>query len=55
MPTPLSKAAERAVKLLDKRHPKFPHRCYTITEAAAKAGVARTTLYRHIKRLDQSK
>lgn len=49
MPAPLSKKAGRALQLLSTPHPKHPGRCYTITEAAEKTGVARTTIYRHLK------
>lgn len=47
MPAPISKAALRAIKLLSQPHPKHPQRNYTISEAAKKTGVARSTIYRH--------
>lgn len=48
MPYPLKKATLRAEKLLSTPHPKHPERMYTMAEAAEKAGINRSTIYRHM-------
>lgn len=48
MAPPIDKRTLRAAALLKTQHPKFPERSYTITEAAKKTGIARSTLHRHL-------
>lgn len=50
MAPPIDRRTLRAASLLAKPHPKHPGRNYTITEAAKKTGIARSTLYRHIEK-----
>lgn len=49
MSTEPSKATLRAVALLATIHPKH-NRPYTMSEAARKCKVARSTIYRHLKK-----
>lgn len=53
MARPVLKKTEKALALLDKAHPKYPARNYTVFEAAAKYGVGLTTMYRHINKKTQ--
>lgn len=54
MPRTISKHTQKALALLDKVHPKYTNRRYTIYEAAKKAGVGLSTLYRNIKRKEEA-
>lgn len=49
MSRPVMKKTQKALKLLETIHPKYPTRLYTVFEAAAKTGTALSTIYRHIK------
>jgi hypothetical protein len=53
MARPVLKKTEKALALLDKPHPKYPNRNFTVFEAAAKYGVGLTTMYRHINKSKQ--
>lgn len=55
MPAQVKKSTLRAEKLLKTPHPKHPTRNYTIQEAAKKTGIARSTLYRHLEKLEVAK
>lgn len=50
MSRPVLKKTIQALELLDKIHPKFPSRTYTVWEAAKKYDVPLTTIYRHLKK-----
>lgn len=50
MAPPIDKRTLRAERLLETPHPKHPERSYSVTEAAKKTGIARSTLYRHVAR-----
>lgn len=49
MTRPILKKTQKALSLLETFHPKYPHRFYTVFEAAAKTGTALSTIYRHLK------
>lgn len=50
MARPVLKKTTQALALLEKIHPKYPERCYTVWEAAKKYDVPLTTIYRHLKK-----
>lgn len=53
MAPPTDKRTLRAAALLKTPHPKHPERMYSVAEAVKKTGIARSTLYRHIKPKEQ--
>lgn len=49
MARPILKRTKKALMLLETIHPLYPHRLYTVFEAATKTGTPLSTIYRHLK------
>jgi hypothetical protein len=54
MARPVLSKTKKAMALLDKVHPKYPDRRYTVFEAAAKTSVALSTIYRQLKNQEKA-
>lgn len=55
MARPVLKKTMQALALLEKIHPKYPERLYTVWEAAKKYDVPLTTIYRHLRKKEELK